>query len=283
MAERDYVLGTEEEEIERLGLQHRVWRGRMLDAFARAGIRSGMTVLDVGCGPGWAAVDLAESVGPEGRVIACERSRRFLDSLEARAAALGLVNIELEERDVSADGLGEARADAAWCRWVLSFVDDPARTVGHIARALRPEGVAVFHEYADYAAWRTMPPSAEVERFRELVIRSWRDSGGEPDAALGLPAWLRDAGMEIVEVRPLIEIVGREQSTWEWPAAFMAVNARRLASLGYVDEEEAERLATALERLPEETLMITPLVAEVIARKAQLPPPFFPPLPRGEG
>jgi ubiquinone/menaquinone biosynthesis C-methylase UbiE len=65
--EKDYVLGTDEAEIERLGLQHRVWRPRMLDAFRRAGIRPGLTVLDVGAGPGFASVDLAElSVRPDG-------------------------------------------------------------------------------------------------------------------------------------------------------------------------------------------------------------------------
>ena len=267
MADRDYVLGTEDEEIERLGLQHRVWRSRMLDGFAKARIGPGMTVIDVGCGPGYASVDLAEIVGPDGKVLAFERSRRFLDSLEARAARLGVSNIRTGERDVSEEGLGEAVADAAWCRWVLSFVADPARTVASIARALKPGGVAVFHEYADYGAWRTMPPSAEVDRFRDLVVRSWRDSGGEPDAALHLPAWLDAAGMEVVEARPMVEIVGRGDFTWQWPRAFMDVNAHRLHALGYVEAEEARRLSGALDALPEGTLMMTPVVAEVIARK----------------
>ena len=35
-AERDYVLGTHDDEIYRLGYQHRVWRPRALDAWARA-------------------------------------------------------------------------------------------------------------------------------------------------------------------------------------------------------------------------------------------------------
>jgi len=48
----DYVLGTDDDEIARLGLQHRVWRPRMLDAFARAGITAGSRVVDVGAGPG---------------------------------------------------------------------------------------------------------------------------------------------------------------------------------------------------------------------------------------
>jgi len=46
--ERDYVLGTHDEEIARLGLQHRVWRPTVLDCWYRAGITVGSTVIDVG-------------------------------------------------------------------------------------------------------------------------------------------------------------------------------------------------------------------------------------------
>ena len=268
MSERDYVLGTQDEEIERLGLQHRVWRARMLDGWARAGIRPGMTVLDVGAGPGFASVDLAGIVGPAGKVHAFERSRRFLESLRERAAAAGLTNVEAHEQDVAEQGFGAAAADAAWCRWVLSFVTDPAATVRHVAEALRPGGVAIFHEYADYGAWQMMPPDPDVDRFRDLVMQSWRDTGGEPDIALRLPSLLADAGMIVVAARPLIQIVSRADFTWEWPAAFMAVNAARLQELGYATPEEAERFATALDSVPDGTLMITPLVAEIIARKA---------------
>ncbi len=267
MAERDYILGTHDEEVERLGLQHRVWRPQMLDAFRRAGIGPGAAVLDVGAGPGFAATDLAEIVGPSGRVLAVERSRRFLDVLAARAGRLGLANIEIREQDVAQDGFGEGFADASWCRWLLSFVADPRRTVGHIATALTPGGRAIFHEYADYGAWRTLPPDPDVERFRTLVMQSWRDTGGEPDIALRLPGWLEEEGLEILEIRPLIHVVRKGDFIWEWPASFMASGARRLAELGYVEAIEAERQGKALDRLPAGSWMTTPLVLEVIARK----------------
>ena len=48
MAERDYVLGTHNDEIYRLGFQHRVWRPRALDAWARARIGDGCKVIDFG-------------------------------------------------------------------------------------------------------------------------------------------------------------------------------------------------------------------------------------------
>src|SRR5262245_37660573 len=73
-----YLLGTKDDEIERLGLQHRVWRPQVLACWRRAGITTGSRVLDLGAGPGFATVDLAEIVGPSGRVVAYERSPRFV-------------------------------------------------------------------------------------------------------------------------------------------------------------------------------------------------------------
>ena len=78
MADREYVLGTYDEEIERLGLQHRVWRAHMTDCWKRAGLSVGQKVLDVGAGPGYATLDLAQIVGPLGRVAALELSRSGL-------------------------------------------------------------------------------------------------------------------------------------------------------------------------------------------------------------
>ena len=71
--ERDYFLGTHDEELRRLGLQHRVWDPAVRDCWQRAGITAGSRVLDVGAGPGYAAADLAQIVGPGGEVVAVSR------------------------------------------------------------------------------------------------------------------------------------------------------------------------------------------------------------------
>ena len=84
--ERSYYLGTHDDEIRRLGLQHRVWRPHVLDAWRRAGVTTSSTVIDAGAGPGYASLDLAEIVEENGRVIALERSERFIDALKGRCA-----------------------------------------------------------------------------------------------------------------------------------------------------------------------------------------------------
>ncbi|MDQ4088526.1 MAG: methyltransferase domain-containing protein, partial [Pseudomonadota bacterium] len=175
--------------------------------------------------------------------------------------------IEGRQQDAVEQGYGEGWADFSWCRWLLCFVADPRCVVGHIAAALKPGGRAVFHEYADYGAWRLMPPDPDHERFRRLVMQSWRDAGGEPDVGALLPQWLEQEGLEIVEARPLAWAVRQSDFAWQWPASFMRSGARRLAELGYLAAGEAERLATLLDPLPGERWMMTPIVLEVIARR----------------
>ena len=60
-ADKDDVLGTHDEEIERLGLQHRVWRPRVTDEWRRAGFTTGQPRLGLGCGPGYATPTTSHS------------------------------------------------------------------------------------------------------------------------------------------------------------------------------------------------------------------------------
>src|SRR5687768_12734013 len=91
----DYVLGTQDAEIERLGFQHRVWRDAALAGWRRAGLAEEMRALDVGAGPGWATLDLAEMVGARGEVLAVERSPHFAAHHRAVTRERGLTQVRL--------------------------------------------------------------------------------------------------------------------------------------------------------------------------------------------
>lgn len=281
--ERDYVLGTHDDEIERLGLQHRVWRPRVLDAWRRAGFAAGQTLVDVGCGPGYATLDLAEIAGPGGRVVALERSRRFLDALDAERRRRGLRNVEAHAVDLDRDPLPTLAADGAWCRWVLAFVNEPKALLSRLAAALRPGAPLVLHEYFDYATWRLLPRSPELEQFVRLVIETWRESGGEPDVGCDLPHWLRESGFAVRSVRPLVDVVGPSDPIWSWPYTFLEVGLRRLVDLGRLDAGRAGAIAAAVaaRRDDPHALLCTPAVLEIIADR--LASPGGPDSPGGAG
>ncbi len=267
--ERDYLLGTHDAEIARLGLQHRVWRPRVLDAWRRAGITTGTRIVDAGAGPGWASLDLAEIVGPQGKVHALERSERFLDFLNATAETRGLANIETTNVDLVTDALPPTGADAFWVRWVLAFVSDPEAVLKKLVATLRPGGTAIIHEYLDYGTWSMAPRAPALEDFKSFVIEDWRASGGEPDIARSFPALLPKVGLRIKELRPIVDVVTPSNFVWEWPASFVDIYPDHVVEAGKKDRAWADRIAAefqAAEANPN-SVMVTPLVLEVIAEK----------------
>ena len=267
--ERDYVLGTHDEEIERLGLQHRVWLPRAADAWRRGGFTVGQTLLDVGCGPGYATLDLAGIAGPGGRAIGIDRSRRFLDAARARAEALDIEHVEFHELDLDEQPLPSVRVDGIWSRWVFAFVKDPRALLARVAALLKPGGAMVLHEYVDYRSWRISPARPEFAWFVEQVIASWREHGGEPDVGMMLPPWLSELGFELRELRPLTQAPRPHEFGWRWPHAFVDVGLQRLVDIGRVTRERADGVLRAFResQAAPGAFILNPTVLEVIAVK----------------
>jgi SAM-dependent methyltransferase len=267
-AERDYVLGTHDEEIARLGLQHELWRPRMLAAWDRVGFKAGMRIVDVGAGPGYATVELAARVGGQGEVVAVERSARFIAYGAAQCKARGLSQVRYVDGDVM-QPLPATGMDASWCRWVGSFVPSAEKLVANIAAALRPGGIALFHEYADYRSWRTAPRRPLHEEFVAHVMGSWRDSGSEPDVARQLPALLHAQGFKVRHVEPIVWTVSPADPLWRWLAAYIETGPQRLVELGRVDAAWVARLHAELREAEADgvTRMTTPMLFEIVAER----------------
>ena len=265
----DYVLGTHDDEVARLGLQHRVWRSVATECWRRVGITHGWRVLDVGAGPGYATADLAEIVGPTGSVLGVERSARFLEAARDRCGRRGLTNVEFREADLMEVSLGQLGLDACWCRWVASFVSSPAKLIDNIAGALRPGGIAIFHEYSDYETFCFMPRRRALERFQQEVDASWRASGGDPNVARELPGLLGAAGMRVLEIHPRVRTVAPRDYAWQWPASFIEINVVRLQELGRLTEEEGAEVLREFRaaNADPQSWFTTPLFLEIIARR----------------
>ena len=265
--ERDYVLGTHEDELERLGVQHRAWRDVVLECWENAGITTGSKVLDVGAGPGYATVDLAEIVGDSGKVVAVERSTNFVNAINHTIQ--NRPNVEVHELDLMNDELPAGPFDFSWCRWVLCFVSDPNVVVRKISGVLRPGGRAIFHEYGHYTTWRFLPQRPSLEEFRKHVVATWRESGGEPDTGRELPRWLGDNGFTVTSMLPRIFCIRRGDYMWQWPAQFIHVYLLRLLEQGRINAAFADEVRADLAAAEQETpsFMVTPLVLEIVAEK----------------
>lgn len=267
--EGDYVLGVNPEELARLGLQHVIWRSRALELWRKAGLGPEMNVLDCGSGPGFATMDIAEWMAGSGAVIALDRSPDFLRHAEGEAARRGLANISTLIADAVEGGLPANWADIIWCRWMLIFVADLDRALDHIVAALKPGGKLVLQEYLDYSTWRLLPRVESFELFREKVMESWRQFGGDPAIGLRLPAALEARGLVVRHAEPTVFLIDPQDPMWRWPGSFEATGPDRLVGLGLLSADEAARVRADWARVSASAAarMLTPTQIEIIAQK----------------
>jgi SAM-dependent methyltransferase len=202
-------------------------------------------------------------------VLAVERSARFLDSARERCASRGVTNVEFREADLMESSLGKPGLRCGVVPLGSCFVSSPKKLIENIAGALRPGGVAIFHEYSDYPTFRFMPVRPALERFSDEVMASWRAAGGEPNVARELPQLLSEAGLRVTEIVPRVRTVSRRDYTWQWPKSFVGINVARLRELERVSDEwaaEVRREFAAADADPN-AWFTTPMFLEIVARK----------------
>jgi ubiquinone/menaquinone biosynthesis C-methylase UbiE len=146
-------------ELERLVPQHHVWRYDTQRLWQRAGLREGMTVLEVGCGPGLVSLDLARTVGPSGRVIAVDVHKESLDRLnEAAKKEEGLAQIQTYECDLSKQNaiklleIEPSSVDLVFGRWFFMYLtmESIRQVVEDLVGLMRSGGCMAVQEYGNY-------------------------------------------------------------------------------------------------------------------------------------
>ena len=124
------------------GLHHR-WRER---AAERAALRSGDSALDVCCGTGDLALELAGRVGPDGRVVGCDFSEPMLDLAREKASARGVEGVRFEWADALTLPYDGERFDALTVGFGVRNLADLDRGLREMARVLKPGGRLVILE-----------------------------------------------------------------------------------------------------------------------------------------
>lgn len=165
---------------------------------AAAGVPVGTRCLDLGCGGGHISVELAGLVGPTGSVVGVDIDAEIIDLARAEAAIRGLDNLEF--RVGTADDLGDGPYDLGYARFLLSHVANPQRVVGALAAVIAPGGKVIVED-VDFTGAFCFPRSQAYTRSVQLYQDTVRRRGGNADIGPQLPALLRTAGLEDVQVR----------------------------------------------------------------------------------
>jgi SAM-dependent methyltransferase len=193
-----YIIRGGIEGRERLRVLSRVMQPTSLALLGRAGVRPGMCCLEVGCGGGDLAFDLARMVTPAGRVIGTDIDEEKLQIATREAAGQQLNNVEFLLSDIRDQAPG-TDFDFVHARFVLTHLTNPVQALSTMRRALRAGGVIVVEDI-DYRGHFCYPHCAALARFVELYTEAVRRRGGDANIGPRLPALLVEAGFVDVQV-----------------------------------------------------------------------------------
>jgi ubiquinone/menaquinone biosynthesis C-methylase UbiE len=156
----------------------------------------GHRVLELAAGPGDTGFLAAELIAPGGTLISSDAVEAMLDIARARAAELGIQNVEFQTIDAEWIDLPTAHLDGVIARWGYMLLADPAAALRDTRRVLRPGGRVAL------AAWTD--PSENP--WTAVAMEEVRVAAGLPEADLDAPNMF--AFRDAARIRALLEETG---------------------------------------------------------------------------
>jgi ubiquinone/menaquinone biosynthesis C-methylase UbiE len=167
-------------------------RSGAVAAFFLPHLQPGMSLIDVGCGPGSITVDLAEALAP-GTVVGVDIRADALEQGRALAQERRATNVTFEEAGAERLPYSDGSFDAAWMCAVLQHLPAPVEALKEVRRVLKPGGVIGIADGSSPVTFR-YPTNRLLEIWDGLRGRDFDPGSGRRPTALELRTLLREAG-----------------------------------------------------------------------------------------
>jgi len=185
------------EELERLKLQATIALDTEKDAWKSAGLQSGMQVLDIACGPGFTACELAKFVGESGHVTGVDINEELIAVAHQAKASEGVENVAFSSGNVYELTLPENTFDFVYARFVFQHLENPQLALENILKVLKPDGVLCVLDIDDN--WTSFSPESDAfVQFIRKAGAGQKRKGGNRLIGSQLFGLLREAGFSNV-------------------------------------------------------------------------------------
>jgi SAM-dependent methyltransferase len=235
-------------------------------------LEPGMSLLDIGCGPGTITIDLAGRVAP-GRVVGIDRSAEVIAEAERlRREQPAADNVAFQAGDVYALGFDDQSFDAVHAHQVLQHLTDPVAALVEMRRVLRHGGILAVRD-SDYGAFVWAPADPLLDRWMALYHDVCRHNGADADAGRHLLGWARAAGFSTIEPGSSTWTFADASSRRWWGDLWAervtdSALAEQAVSYGLSTQDELRAISQAWRRWAEDDdAFFAVLHAELIARR----------------
>lgn len=261
-----YVISGGKEGKDRLKLLSQVLQPTTSQLLKTAGIREGMTCLDLGCGGGFVSCLMAGFVGPKGKVVAVDTDATILALAREDAEAEGLANVEFRHANASIYQQEEAH-DLVYARFLLTHLSEPEKCLDAMVKACKPGGLIVVEDI-EFAGSFCYPFCAAYQRFAELYQQVVHRRSGDPNIGPKLPGMLGKAGAKEIQVN-VVQPTHIEGDGKLMASITMARIADSVIAEGLATETEVEQIIAGLNdaAADSEYVMSLPRIFQVWGRR----------------
>lgn len=259
-----YAIEGGEHGKRRLDLLAEIMRPTTRRLLEQVGVGPGQTCLDVGCGGGHVTLDLAEIVGPAGRVVGVDFDHSILEMARRDAAASGMKNVSFDTSDArSVEG---GPFDLIYARFLLSHVERPEEVLDHLAGLLTDDGAMVLEDI-DFSGCFCHPGHEPHDRFVELYVAAVEAGGGDAHLGKRLPALVGGTTLHDVTWN-VFQLVHAEGPHKQIQAVTMEKIGPALLRRGLATTDEIEEILDSMREFAAapETLVATPRMVQVWGR-----------------
>jgi arsenite methyltransferase len=201
----------------------------------------GDKVLDIGSGPGFLAIELAEAVGPDGAVHGLDPSESMLALSRARSPRPRSAPLEFHQGDANMLPFQDDSFDVVTVTQVYEYVEDMAGALAEAHRVVRPGGrMLVLDTDWDSTVWA----SNDDERMRRMLA-VWDEHLVDPHLPRRLTTLLTDAGFAVT-TRTIIPLFNAGYDPHSYSAGMIEAIASFVAGRGGLTESEATAWANDL-------------------------------------
>jgi ubiquinone/menaquinone biosynthesis C-methylase UbiE len=173
-----YVLGTSDNELERLRIQSALFEKQTIETLNLAGIQRGMSCLDVGCGQGHTSLLISQLVGRSGKVVGMDINE---DNIKTCNTKVGHNNKKLKfiVGDICKSMLDESSFDLVYSRFLFQHLPDPGKALERLLRLTADEGIVVLEEL-DQGLWLSYPTDPNLRKLQKAYVNLLKLSGSDP-------------------------------------------------------------------------------------------------------
>lgn len=245
-------MGHDDRERRRLALQGSIINPFTEQLMCRAGIASGMHVLDIGCGVGDVSLLAARLVGHPGRVTCIDIDDSALTIGRQKAREQGFDNVSFQQADAHTFR-SERPFDAVIGRHIFIHTPDPLALMRSAFTLLNPGGVAAFQEYDFSVIHPSHPPLPLRDRVFALCANFFCKAT-HGNIGTRLFSLFLEAGFLTPDCRAEYPMDGGPDSPfYEWISESLRSILPRAEALGLVPSGEID-IDTLPERLKQEAV-----------------------------